>query len=196
MQGKVLGPTLCSVSTAEYCTENPEAGVQIGNLNVGPLVFVDDTIAINDTLDQVVKSHSSAKGFGYRKRLKFSTDPKCKVLIINKQITDSVPNLELEGELLTIVDDAKYLGNIFNSKEIYRTYLHWLLNWLMKSNTWKHYFYFNTPRSFQHKYSTKLSKIDISELQCSYICRIAIAPGSTASSFIFLEFGVLQSNRR
>ena len=128
MQGKVLGPTLCSVSTAEYCTENPEAGVQIGNLNVGPLVFVDDTIAINDTLDQVVKSHSSAKGFGYRKRLKFSTDPKCKVLIINKQITDSVPNLELEGELLTIVDDAKYLGNIFNSKEIYRTYLHWLLN--------------------------------------------------------------------
>ena len=37
MQGKMLGPTFCSVSTAEYCSENPEAGVQVGTLKIGPL---------------------------------------------------------------------------------------------------------------------------------------------------------------
>ena len=37
MQGKVLGPAFCSVSTDEYCSENPEAGVQVVTLKVGPL---------------------------------------------------------------------------------------------------------------------------------------------------------------
>ena len=37
------------------------------------------------------------------------------MLIINKQITDSATNLGLDGELLPIVDDAMYLGDIFNA---------------------------------------------------------------------------------
>ena len=56
MQGKVLGPTFCSVTTAEHCSENPEAGVQVGTLKVGPLVFVDDIIDIRDNLSRVTNS--------------------------------------------------------------------------------------------------------------------------------------------
>ena len=96
-------------------TENSEAGVQVGTLKVGPLVFVDDVIDISDNLAQVITSHEHAKSFTNRKRLQFSTKAKCKILIINKQVTDSIPKLEINGEILPIVSFANYLGDVFNA---------------------------------------------------------------------------------
>ena len=113
-QGTVLGPDLCSCSTAELADENV-GGVAVGSLSIGSLLYVDDMILLctNDT--EASEAHLKALGFSTRKRLKFS-QKKCFILIAYKKKHDAVPSLEIDGSTLAVADTIKVLGDWFNNK--------------------------------------------------------------------------------
>ena len=50
-QGTVLGPLLCSASTAECCDEHSEGGASVGSCIVRSLAYVDDILDINEDED-------------------------------------------------------------------------------------------------------------------------------------------------
>ena len=68
-QGTVLGPDLCSTSTAEYCDMND--GVPVGDLMLGPFAYVDDLIQVCNCAYDTKVSHAKAVAFSKLKRLKF-----------------------------------------------------------------------------------------------------------------------------
>ena len=73
-QGTVLGPTLCSASTAEYIEENKSGGLEIGGMSINSLVFVDDITNINTKIEEVHESHESLVWFMEKKRLILNED--------------------------------------------------------------------------------------------------------------------------
>ena len=69
-QGSILGPVLCSTSTAEYCTEN--LGVTIGTLILASLLYVDDILDLSSTIGDCKAAHEKAILFAKLKKLKYS----------------------------------------------------------------------------------------------------------------------------
>ena len=69
-QGTVLGPNICSTSTAEYCDKN--SGVPVGDTMIGPLVFVDDIIKININKDEICLLHAKSMAFSKLQKLTFN----------------------------------------------------------------------------------------------------------------------------
>ena len=94
-QGTVLGPDLCSCSTAEMADENV-GGVGVGSFNVGALLYVDDMILLCTNDVEASETHLRAVGFSIKKRLKFSHE-KCFLLIAFKKKQDAVPDLDIDG---------------------------------------------------------------------------------------------------
>ena len=56
-QGTCSGPTLCSISTGQYCKKefSPFSGIYVGNVKLGPLAFVDDIADMNKTESHTIK---------------------------------------------------------------------------------------------------------------------------------------------
>ena len=90
----MLGPNLCSVSTAEYCETN--TGVAVGRAVVSSLLFVDDVIDLNGNTNGVATSHENAILFGRKKKLGYSKK-KCKSMVINGKKNDELPSLYIDG---------------------------------------------------------------------------------------------------
>ena len=107
-QGTVLGPDLCSSSTAEMADENV-GGVAVGSFSVGTLLYVDDMILLCTNDVDATEAHLSAVGFCVRKRLKFS-HKKCFMLIAFRKKHDEVPKLEMMAPLLSILAKLKFWG--------------------------------------------------------------------------------------
>ena len=113
-QGTVLGPDLCSSSTAEMADENV-GGVGVGSLNIGALLYVDDMILLCTNDVEATETHLKAVGFSVKKRLKFS-HKKCFLLLAFKKKHDSVPELDIDGSPVALTNTVKVLGDIFNDK--------------------------------------------------------------------------------
>ena len=69
-QGTVLGATLCSVSTAEYCGSN--TGVAVGAAITSSLLYVDDAFDLSIDTEDFQVSHENAISFGRMKKVPYS----------------------------------------------------------------------------------------------------------------------------
>ena len=72
-QGTVLGPSLCSSSTGEYCDVN--TGICVGDLVIAALLYVGDIIDLSNTKDECETAHGNTKLFAKQKKLFFSAEP-------------------------------------------------------------------------------------------------------------------------
>ena len=210
-QGTVLGATLCSVSTAEYCGVN--TGVAVGTAITSSLLFVDDMFDLSFNVEEYLKSHENAIIFGRMKKIPFSKK-KCKSMAINGDKDDTIPPLFIEDTILQIVREIVYLGDVINDlgnndsmmedrvkrgisamiriealiKEtglgIHTIDVHLLLYRAL----------FVSCMIFNSQAWSNLSEKNITtleKLQCKCLKKIVNAPQSTANSFTYLEFGVL-----
>ena len=112
-QGGILGSPLCSATTAEYCEINK--GITIGTLTLASLAFVDDIIDLNGHFGDVLIAHQNAMEFAKKKKLTFAPE-KCYIMLIKqKNKTNPVPVLFIDGKEVVEVEVMKYLGDVFNA---------------------------------------------------------------------------------
>ena len=210
-QGTVLGPILCSSSTAEYCGKN--TGVAVLDTTISSLLWVDDTADLSNCKSDAEESHQNAVGFGREKKSSYSKK-KCKTMVINGKKDSSPPDLYIEEVKMEVAEKIVYLGDVVNSKGtnadliedriqrgtaamfrvealvkeaslgIYTVSVHLLLyqSLLISSMT------FNS-QSWTNLKETEVSKLE--KMQLKSLKKILQVPGSTANSFTFLEFGEL-----
>ena len=211
-QGTVLGPILCSSSTAEYCETN--RGVAVGTAQVSSLMFVDDTFDVSGSRKDAIESHENAKTFGKRKKLTYSKN-KCKTMVVNANKEDKSPVLYIDEVKLEEVSKITYLGDVFNDRGnnidliddrvkrglsalvrieavvretclgIHTVNVHLLLY----QSLFLSCVLFNSQA-----WSNLLKERDVKPLQClqmKLLKKILDVPKSTANSFTCLEFGVL-----
>ena len=114
-QGTVLGPDLCSASTAEASDEKNCGGFCIGEMITKIVTFVDDTVDINTNINETISSHNQQVFFTKKKRQQLNVK-KCVIMMQNKRITDSVPTLMVEGSKIKEVSETMYLGDAQNNK--------------------------------------------------------------------------------
>ena len=211
-QGTVLGPTLCSSSTGEYCDVNP--GVCVGNLVLASLLFVDDIVDLSLSKEDCEKSHANALHFAKKKKLIYS-GTKCFSMVVHGKNKVKSPDLVIdEGKKVIPAAEIAYLGDIFNDKGnndglvsdrirrgtvamisisalmsevnvgIYRISTFLLL----------YHALFLATTLFNSQTWSNLRKQDIKALttmQLKFLKRIVGVCSSTSNSFIFLELGVL-----
>ena len=210
-QGTILGPSLCSSSTGEYCGINP--GVCVGNLVISSLLFVDDIVDLSLSCEDFVSAHINALLFAKRKKLGYS-GTKCFCMVINGKKVE-IPLLEIDEEkLVLLAEEITYLGDVFNSKgnndgliadRIRRgTKAMVTISALMSEVNVGVYqistflllyqSLFLSTILFNSQTWSNLRKQDIkalTRLQLKFLKRIVGVSSSTSNSFIFLELGVL-----
>ena len=210
-QGTVLGPILCSTSTAEYCEDN--VGVAVNDSVVSSLVWVDDTLDLSLSAVNAEKSHERALCFGRKKKIPYSKT-KCKSMVINGKKIDLPPQLYIDEVQVEIVNLIVYLGDVINSKGdfsdlvkdrvkrgvsamiriealvqetglgVHTVSVHLLLYQAL----------FLSCMLFNSQAWSSIREADIEKLekiQLKCLKRILQLPRSTANSFVFLEFGEL-----
>ena len=111
-QGTVIGPLLCSASTAECCVEHGAGGANIGETNLKSLAYVDDIVDINETTEDAEGAHDVVLKFTAKKRLELS-GKKCSIIAMNAK-PNQIPKLTIKGKLVKREKSAKYLGDILN----------------------------------------------------------------------------------
>ena len=114
-QGTVLGPILSSASIAECCREQKSGGPTIGTVVIRSLAFVDDLAGLNHSIRDVHGSHKVLKLFSRKKRIPLNEE-KCIIVPINVSNREALPILVVNGREMDICRNAKYLGDVFNSK--------------------------------------------------------------------------------
>ena len=210
-QGTVLGSSLCGAQTAEYGSDVD--GFQIGNVNVKPPIFVDDTTVIVQGVDKVVDAHRKAVTFSKRKRSKFGY-AKCVYLPINYKKTDVEPYLTIDGHVMKRAEVSKCLGDQFNRKgnnndlvdtrckkafgktislistceeaHLGKYYLHTLF--LLYQVVFTKTLLFNSE-GWSHLTAANINKLQTEQLR--FLKRVMAVPRSTPNSFIYLELGIL-----
>ena len=211
-QGTILGPSLCSSSTGEYCDINP--GVCVGNLIISSLLFVDDIVDLSATLEDCQASHENALHFAKKKKLTYS-GTKCFNMVINGKNEVESPNLEIdEGKKVVTASEIAYLVDIFNSKGNNDGLIVDRLNrgtkamisisalmsevdvgiYRISSFLLLYHLLFLATMLFNSQTWSNLRKQDINALttiQLKFLKRIVGVSSSTSNSFIFLELGVL-----
>lgn len=115
-QGGVLGPILCSASTAEYNNGNNK-GVSVGTTLISSLEFVDDMMDLSSSINDAIDAHEQAILFSAKKKWSYSTE-KCGTMIVNKPKVENESEdtilLKINGEVVRVLDVTKYLGDLFN----------------------------------------------------------------------------------
>ena len=114
-QGTVLGPDLCSSSTAEVTDDKVGGGFSVGEMLTKILTYVDDTSDVNLGINDTGSSHSQVVFFSKRKRQEM-VYKKCLLVMLNRKSTDSVPTLLVNGHAIEAVSKAKCLGDVVNDK--------------------------------------------------------------------------------
>ena len=114
-QGTVLGPLLCSASTAECCEEHKQGGVSIGATSIRSLAYVDDIVDLIESEEDAIEAHNTVTKFTSKKRLELSWK-KCSIIPINTTKKNKIPVLKIDGKTVKTEQSAKYLGDIINNK--------------------------------------------------------------------------------
>ena len=212
-QGTVLGPSLCSASTGEYCGQN--VGVCVGSTIISSLLYVDDIIDLSGSTDDYVAAHLKALLFSKRKKLNFS-GTKCYTMILNKKNKDGeIPVLIIDEENnVILVSEIKYLGDIFNSSgnndgliadRVKRGIKAMITIASLMAETEVGVYHvsvmlllyrslFLSTTLFNSQAWSNLRKKDIDELrvlQLKFLKRIIGVASSASNSFTYLELGVL-----
>ena len=210
-QGTVLGPVLCSTSTAEYCGSN--VGVSVLNAVVSSLVWVDDTLDLSLSAANAEKSHENALLFGRKKKIPYSKT-KCKSMVINGKKNDHPPQLFIEEAKVEIVKVIEYLGDVINSKGDYSDLINDRVSrgvsamvriealvqetglgvhtvsvyLLLYQALFLSCVLFNS-QAWSNIKESDIEKLEKIQLRC--LKKILQLSRSTANSFVFLEFGEL-----
>ena len=114
-QGTVLGPLLCSASTAECCEEHTTGGVRIGATSIRSLAYVDDILDLSEDAKEATEAHNTVVKFTKKKRLQLSWK-KCGIIPINARKNTKIPCLPVDNKPIKTETSAKYLGDIINSR--------------------------------------------------------------------------------
>ena len=112
-QGGILGSSICSTTTAEFCEVNK--GVTIGDLHVATLAYVDDLISLNENSYDTTSAHHNAEIFSMQKKLEYAGD-KCKGMVANRKKNDTFPELYIGENKVEEVHLIECLGDVINSK--------------------------------------------------------------------------------
>ena len=211
-QGSILGPLLCSTSTAEYCSSN--LGVTIGSLVIASLLYVDDIIDLSSSYENCVDAHQKAVIFAKLKKLKYSVT-KCFNMIINKKKGMEHPVLNLgDDECVIPVSVITYLGDLFNEQGNNNDLIGdrvkrgmkamiTIMAMMAETDVGEHHInimlllyrsLFLSTMLFNSQTWSKLRKKDIEALrtiQLKFLKRIVGVASSTTNAFVFLELGVL-----
>ncbi len=212
-QGTVLGPTLCSSSTAELCDRNTIGGVLAGSTVISNLLYVDDTTDVNTNIADHVDSHNEVVNFAWSKGLGLNF-PKCLQMIINQKSTTPTPTLPIGDGFVKQVKSTKVVGNVVNERgtnidminERVKNGIGAIASTLSICNEVTMGISFVEAALTMHEAVviatlisdsqawTNLAQKDIKRLQAvqlRHLKRIVRAPSSTCNAFLFLEMGVL-----
>ena len=212
-QGTVLGPPLCSSSTAQLCDQNNQGGVMIGSSIVNDIIYVDDTTDINTNIVEHVDSHNEVVNFSLSKGLTLNPS-KCVQLIVNQKSTTPTPTLKIGDDTVSQVPKAKVVGDVVNGRgtnvdmidDRVKRGLASIVSTLSVCNEVTMGMSFIESALLLHhsvvlqtmlnncQSWTNLSLKDIKRLevvQLRHLKRIVRAPSSTPNVFVFLEMGVL-----
>ena len=210
-QGTVLGPILCSTSTAEYCESN--IGVAVHNSVVSSLLWVDDALDLSLSSTNAEISHENALFFGRKKKLTYSRK-KCNSMVINGRKKDIPPNLYIEDIKMEIVKFIEYLGDVINSKGDFSDLVDDRLkrgivamiriealvretglgvhtvnvHLLLYQSLFISCLLFNS-QAWGNMKDADFERLEKLQLKC--LKKILQLPQSTANSFVYLEFGEL-----
>ena len=212
-QGTVLGPLLCSASTAECCVEHTQGGVNIGASTVRSLAYVDDILDASENVQDAVEAHSTVIQFAAKKRLQLSWK-KCAILKINSCKNADMPSLLVDGKPMKIESKVKYLGDIINSKGTHSDMLeervnkgngcvvnifsivqditfgcHTIETTLLLYNSLFLATLLYNSQSWSHLNKTEIKKLKV--CQMGFLKRILKAPKSAPNALVLLEIGVL-----
>ena len=211
-QGTVIGPILCSASTAECCLEHRSGGSSIGNTSIRSLAYVDDILDISEGVNGAEDAHQTVINFTSKKRLKLSGG-KCHIVINAKKHTE-IPKLKVNGESITTERSAKYLGDIINSKGTMSDLVDDRVKkgnasvvnifsivqdvtfgaYTMESTLLLHNSLFISSVLFNSQSWSRLSKKEVEKLkgcQISFLKRMMHAPKSTPNVITLCELGIL-----
>ena len=213
-QGTVLGPVLCSSSTAEYCDYN--VGVCMGTINIPSLVYVDDIIDLTRSAVDCEKAHENALLFGKKKKIKYS-GTKCFNMALNNK-NNNLPHLVIDEESNVLSkDEIIYLGDIFNrlgnndgliADRVRRgtKAMVTIMSLMAETDVGVHKIstmlllytsLFLSTMLFNSQSWSKIRPKQMEKLkviQLRYLKRILGLANSTCNSFLFLELGVLPIN--
>ena len=118
-QGTVAGPSMCSVSTAEFVHTNKGVkGFPIGDTSLHTMILVDDVLNLNLDVADVQISHRNTTSFSKLKRLPLG-GCKCFILPVNlkkKPEKDLIPILKVGDLKMEEKDKIEYLGAMYNKK--------------------------------------------------------------------------------
>ncbi len=212
-QGTVLGPTLCSSSTAELCDRNKIGGVLVGSAVISSLIYVDDTTDVNTNIADHVDSHNEVVNFSLSKGLGLNYS-KCVQMILNQKSTTPTPTLTIgdgvvkqvkstkcvgdtvndRGTNVDMIDDRvkKGLGAIVSSLSICNEVTMGIS--FVESALTTHQAVVVATLIFNSQSWSNLSQKDVKRLQVvqlRHLRRIVRASSSTCNAFVFLEMGVL-----
>ena len=215
-QGTVLGPCLCSSSTAEYCCKN--SGVSVGSTIISSLLYVDDVIDLSCFVADYLSAHQNALLFRKRKKLTFS-GTKCFSMILNENQMDcDLPVLMLDdNNKVILAKEIAYLGDIFNSlgnneglidDRVKRGTKAMIIIAALMAETEVGIYHvtvmlllynalFLSTVLFNSSTWSNLRKKDINRLktlQLKFLKRVVGVAASTSNAFLFLELGVLPIN--
>ena len=208
-QGTVLGPILCSTSTAEYCENN--IGIAVFNAIVSSLVWVDDTLDLSISAKNAEKSHEKALLFGRKKKVPYSKT-KCKGMVVNGKKKDISPELYIDEVKMEIVQLIEYLGDVINSKGDYSDLVKDRIKRAMSAmvriealvketglgvhtvsvHLLLYQALFLSCITFNSQAWSNIKETDMDQLekmQLKCLKKILQLPRSTTNSFVFLEFG-------
>ena len=117
MQGTVPAPLKASVqldTLGKECLENNEGLFKYKDcVNLPPLVFVDDILAVSKCGNDSVKMNGILQSKIDTKRLKFGPS-KCFKMHVGNGCKTTCPELKVHDQIMTSVEKETYLGNILS----------------------------------------------------------------------------------
>ena len=216
-QGTVLSSNLCSSSTAQLCDFNITGGTYTGSFVINDLLYVDDTIDVNDEVNETVSSHHEVLNFSKCKRLGVN-HKKCGHLTVNKKAHHHNPTLTIGDGIIPQVSCTKSLGDMVNEKGNNRDLIDdkvknakaAIINCLSMCNEVILGLFFVTSaiilyesvflatllsncQTWRNLNNEDYKKLEITQLR--YLKRVMKAPLSTPNAFVLLEFGALPVKR-
>ena len=216
-QGSVTACCLCSATTGEFCDENTEGGMSIGDVIIRNLAYVDDVMLANSNVTDANSSHNKFCFFADKKKQPLNED-KCFLLPVNCRPTDAVPVQVVNDKLVKIKEMVTYLGDIFNQKGNYKDMIEDRVRkatvctinamalcsdqemgrYAIESLLLLYAMVFIPGILYNSETWNNLSKNDISRLQSSqnkYLKWMLHTPRGTSTAFTLLELGILPINR-
>ena len=212
-QGTVIGPLLCSASTAECCNDHKKGGMSIGTTSIRSLAYVDDILDVDVGPEDVSDGHDTVLTFTSKKRLELSWK-KCALLVIRPKKNTKIPNLLIDEKQVKREKSAKYLGDIINEKGSYSELVEervrngnfcsvntfamvqeitfgycTIQTLLLLYNTQFLTSVLYNAQTWSCMTNSEMKKLKV--CQMSYLKRVLKAPTSTPNAVVLLELGIL-----